>query len=814
MKLSYLAVYAASLLLFALTPGLSLAQNPEKQTILNVWGIRQNPDNKGQADVIREFELRNPDIRVRALSMGAGEMNPQKLMTAIVGGVPPDVIWQDRFSISDWAARGAFRSLDDLIERDRQTDPVNTPTPDQYYPSVWSEASYEGKTYGIPIGADNRVLYYNKEVFRRKAKELRAAGLDPDRAPRTWSETLAYSKVLTEMNPDGTLKVAGFLPNFGNSWLYMFGFQMNAQFLSPDGTKCTLNTPQTVAAVKFMKDGYDVVGGMEQADRFQSTFRGAENDPFLAGQVAMIINGDWVLSGYFRYKPNLDFGVAPAPVPDDRYYKRGDFKDEKDQFITWAGGSAYAIPRGSKKEDAAWKFIKWMTSLEARSLDMKSQQKFEQARGRRYIPGISAHIGANKVAIEKYASSTTSYDDAIKMHVQMMPFGRIRPATFAAQALWDNHVRSADRAIRGFATPEAALAEGDQAVQRVLDEVLNRDEYAEIDPLIPVYLSVGIVLISLIASILWIRSLKLKTMAKHEMRWGYIFISPWLFGFLVFTLGPMVASFFFSFTQYNVLTEARWVGSNNYALLFNEDRQLLMQAFFNIVYLAGVGIPLGLIAGLSIAMLLNQDIKGMRFYRTAFYLPSIVPGVASIILWLWILNTDPSRGIFNMFWSNTFSIWFGTQPPNWMGDAYWTKPALVLMGMWGAGSGMILWLAGLKGISKTLYEAASIDGATPTQQFGSITIPMLSPLIFFNLVMGLIGSVQLFDSVFIITRGQGAGPNDSLLVPVYHLFINAFTYFRMGYASALAWVIFAIILGITAIQFFLSKRWVYNEVSK
>ncbi len=814
MKLSNMALYAASLLACVLMPAFGMGQKASEQTVLNVWGIGQSPDDKGMADSIREFERRNPDIRVRALSMGAGEMNPQKLMTAIVGGVPPDVVRQDRFSISDWAARGAFRSLDDLIERDRELDPDQVATPEQYYPAVWSEASYEGKVYGIPLGADNRVLYINKDVFRRKANELRAAGLDPDRAPRTWSETLAYSKVLTEKNPDGTLKVAGFLPNYGNSWLYMFGFQMNAQFLSPDGTKCTLNSPEAIAAVQFMKDGYDVVGGMDQADRFQSTFKGAENDPFLAGQVAMVINGDWVLSGYFRYKPNLNFAVYPAPVPDDRFYQRGAFADEKDKFITWAGGFSYAIPRGAKHEEAAWKFIKWMTSLEGRLLDMTAQQKFEQARGRRYIPRIQGHKETNKRAIALFAGGTSNYDKAIQGHISMMDFARIRPATFAAQVLWDSHVRAADRAVRGLDTPEDALQEGQNAVQRVLDEELKKDDFPVVDPLIPLYLSLGFVAASVVGTVLWIRSKKLRPMAKHEMRWGYIFISPWLVGFLVFTLGPMVASFFFSFTQYNVLTEARWVGANNYAMLLNEDKQLLLKAFFNIVYLAGVGIPLGLVAGLSIALLLNQDIRGMRFYRTAFYLPSIVPAVASIILWLWILNTDPSRGIFNMLWSNTFSVWFGTQPPNWMGDAYWTKPALVLMGLWGAGSGMILWLAGLKGIPSTLYEAASIDGATPVQQFGGITLPMLSPLIFFNLVMGLIGSVQVFDSIFIITKGQGAGPDDSLMVPVYHLFINAFTYFRMGYASALAWLIFAVILAITAVQFFLSKRWVYSEAGK
>jgi ABC-type glycerol-3-phosphate transport system substrate-binding protein len=647
MKSFSLAASLAACLAALLLPGAAFGQQGEQKTILNVWGIGQSPDDKGLSDTIAEFEKRNPDIRVRPLSMGAGGMNPQKLMTAIVGGVPPDVVYQDRFTISDWAARGAFRSLDDLIERDKAKDPDFTPTPDQYYPAVWAEASYGGKVYGIPVAADNRVLYYNKSVFKRRAAALRAAGLDPDRPPRTWSETLAYSKALTEWNPDKTLKTAGFLPNFGNSWLYMFGFQMNAPFLSEDGNTCTMNNPGMVAAVQYMKDGYDLVGGMEQADRFQSTFRSAENDPFLAGQVAMIINGDWVLSGYFRYKPNLDFGVAPAPVPDDRFNQNGAFANEKDKFITWAGGFSYAIPRGAKHEEAAWRFIKWITSYTSRILEMSSQQKFEQARGRRFIPRIQGHIETNNEAIRRFAYGSSPYDDAIKGHIAMMPFARIRPATFAAQTLWNEHVRAADRAVRGFDTPEKALKDGQSAVQRVLDEYLKRDDFPVIDPLIPIYLTLGIVLLAGICGALWIRTMKLKSLAKHEMRWGFFFLSPWLFGFLVFTLGPMVASFFFSFTQYNVLTDARWVGVKNYSILFNEDKELLLRAFFNIVYLAGVGIPLGLVVGLAIAMLLNQEIRGMRFYRTAFYLPSIVPGVASIILWLWILNTDPSRGVFN-----------------------------------------------------------------------------------------------------------------------------------------------------------------------
>lgn len=801
----------AAILAFGFLGAVAQAQ-PKEKTTVTVWGLAISPDDKGTDDMVREFERRNPDIQVRLLGMGAGGMNPQKLMTAIVGGVPPDVVKQDRFTISDWASRNAFRSLDDLVARD-QGDPLS-PKREQYYSAVWEEASYERKLYAIPEAADNRVLYYNKRIFREKAKELRAAGLDPDRAPRTWSELLAYSKVLTEFKPNGRLKRAGFIPNWGNSWLYIYSFMMNGKFLSEDGRTCTLNTPENVAALKFMTEGYDILGGFQNADLFQTTFRGAENDAFLIGDVAMAINGDWVLSGYFRYRPDLDFGTAPAPSPDDRVNRVGAFKDETDPYITWVGGFSWAIPKGAKNEEAAWRFIKFITSFEGRKINLSGQQKFEQSRGRRFIPRTQAHIETNEWAAKTFATGDTPFDQAIRTHVSMMPFSRIRPATFAGQVLWDEHVRAADRGMRKLDEPEVALQAGQESVQRILDEVYNKDKYPEINLAVPMWLGVGVVLASIITGWWLIRRKRLGPLARHETRWGYLFISPWIIGFLVFTLGPMVASLFFSFTQYGVLTEARWVGAKNYVDLFQGDWNLLLKAFGNVVFLAVVGIPLGLVAGLAIAMLLNQDIKGMRFYRTAYYLPSIVPGVVTVILWMYILNADPSRGLINQLWQGTIQQWFAINPPGWLSEEVWAKPSLVLMGLWGAGGGMILWLAGLKGVPRTLYEAASIDGATPQQQFFTITIPQLSPLIFFNVVMGFIGSLQTFDSIYIITRGEGAGANDTLLVPVYHLFQNAFKYFRMGYASALAWLIFAMILAITGLQFWLSKRWVHYEVEK
>lgn len=783
------------------------------ERVLTVWGLAITPDEKGTDLIVRQFERENPGVRVRLMGMGAGGMNPQKLMTAIVGRTPPDVIRQDRFTISDWASRGAFQALTPLIERDRGQDP-RTPTPDQYYPAAWEEAKYGGEVYGIPIGADNRVLYYNTDVFAEEADELRAAGLDPTRPPRTWSEILAYSRVLTEFHPDGRLKRAGFIPNWGNSWLYMYAFQNNASFMSADGRTCTLYSEESEEALRFMLEGYEILGGYENALKFQSGFRGGENDPFAVGQVAMVINGDWVISSYARFSPRARFMTAPAPVPDDRYHRRGRFADEEDQFITWSGGFAYAIPKGAPNLELAWDFIKFISSYEGRLLNLQGQSELDRVRGRRFIPRIEAHMATNDYILANYAAGPSIYEQALRTHIGMMDVARMRPATFAAQKLWDEHVRAIEQAARGAEAPDEALKNGERRVQEILDEYNNKANYPQVNIVVPVAIAFGAVVLGLGA---WIGFLIKKgdgRVSRQETLAGYGFIGLWIFGFLAFTLGPMVSSVVFSFMQYDVLNPAHYVGLRNFQDIFGNDRELVTRAFLNVGYLAVVGIPLGLTTGLAIAMLLNTGVKGMRFYRTVYYLPSIAPGVAAVFLWIWILNPDNQRGLVNNFWNNTITQWFAVAPPGWLSVEPWARPALIVMGLWGAGGGMILWLAGLKGISSTLYEASEIDGATPWRQFLSVTLPQLSPLIFFNSVMAFIGVLQTFDNVYIITRGENMGPNDSLATPVYLLFINGFSYFRMGYASALAWVIFMIVVVVTFVQFKIAPRWVHYEVDK
>ncbi len=782
---------------------------------LVIWGVSIGADSKGQSAVIREFERRNPDVRVRILSMGAGQMDPQKLMTSIVGNVAPDVINQDRFTIADWASRGAFRSLDDLIERDKDKDPL-TPKFEDYYEAPWKEAMYDGKIYAIPTGADNRILYWNRKIFREQSAELTAAGLDPSRPPRTWPELLAYSKALTIRNSDGSLKRAGFIPNFGNAWLYMYSFQNNADFMTADGKKCTLYSPASEEALNFMKEGYELLGGYENAKSYESGFLGKENDAFITGKVAMKIDGDWILNDLSRYAPQLELGAAPPPVPEDRFNKVGRFKDEKDTFITWFGGFSLAVPRGARNVADGWEYIKFATSTEGRMIEYAAQRDWERRRGRTFIPRMLASRNANEQAFERFKPADKKFADALSMHIEMAPYGRVRPATFVGQTLWSEHVKAMEAALYGKATSKEALLAGQAAVQRELDAFYSKSNYPVIDLAIPTYIAIGVLVVALAIGGVWFSKLNLGRLAKNEAKWAYLFVAPWVIGFVVLTLGPMIASLFFSFTQYDVLNEARWVGLRNYQEMFTSDRTTVLKAFSNAAYLAMVGVPLGLATGLAVAMLLNVSTKGMRFYRTLFYMPAIVPVVASAVLWTWVLTPDPSKGLINSFWKETLTAWLSVPPPTWLQSADWAKNALILQGLWGAGSGMLLWLAGLKGVSTTLYEASGIDGATPRQQFWNVTFPMLTPIVFFNSVMGFIGAMQEFDRQYVMKPSKDGpiGPDDALLTPVYHLFRNGFAFFKMGYASSLAWLIFVVIMVLTFTQFRLQDRWVHYETDK
>jgi multiple sugar transport system permease protein len=226
---------------------------------------------------------------------------------------------------------------------------------------------------------------------------------------------------------------------------------------------------------------------------------------------------------------------------------------------------------------------------------------------------------------------------------------------------------------------------------------------------------------------------------------------------------------------------------------------IFWKSLTNTAFMA-VGVPLSVALGLAIALLLNANVCGQRVYRTVFYLPAIVPAVASFVLWFWVFN--PTRGLLNQV---LMAVGVAA-PPSWLQDPAWAKPSLIMLALWTVGSGMVIWLAGLKDIPVSLYEAASIDGANRLQQFSRVTLPLLTPYIFFNLVMGMIGVFQIFEAAFVMTDG---GPADSTLFYAYKLFNEAFRYLNMGTACAMAWILFLIVFTLTLVQLWLGKKWVH-----
>lgn len=293
----------------------------------------------------------------------------------------------------------------------------------------------------------------------------------------------------------------------------------------------------------------------------------------------------------------------------------------------------------------------------------------------------------------------------------------------------------------------------------------------------------------------------LSPLRRREEITGYLFASPIIVGLIALAAYPFLASVYYSFNDYNVIQPPYWTGLRNYHDLLSDP--LFWRSLANTAIYSAVSIPLGLVLGLGLAILLKQKLRSIGFFRALAYLPSVVPTVAGTILWLWILN--PQYGVVNNLLGG-----LGITGPDWLNDPVWTKPALIVMSLWGVGPTAIIFLAGLQDIPESLYEAAEIDGAGRLASFRHITLPLITPTLFFNLVLGIIGALQVFNQPYIFGNG-GGGPENSILFYVVYLYQTAFQNFQMGYASAMALILFVVILALTLVVMWSGKHWVYYE---
>ncbi|MAE63406.1 MAG: hypothetical protein CMJ18_03970 [Phycisphaeraceae bacterium] len=602
----------------------------------------------------------------------------------------------------------------------------------------------------------------------------------------------------------GALKTAAFLPLFGNSWLYMFGWMNGGRFMSEDGTRCTLDSDPIAGALQFMTDLYDAQGGVRVTSAFEAAVALGGMDPFLAGRVAMRIDGDGYLRAINTFIPDLAFGVAPAPIPQHR-------RDAGHEPTGWMGGWSFAIPATAHNKDGAWRLLRWLCSVEANEVMARFEATLARAQGRRHVAPLHPNRHVMQWLEQTYVTGnpTISQDtrEGYAVFVRLLSTSWFRPVTPVGQKLWMVHDRATDLAIRHLETPQAALRDGARQTQTALDRFLH-------PPTGPTVSWGWIIALYVVALVVILAALVLRQRRRLGGNWiaGYLCASPWLIGFIVFGGGPIVFSLVMSFCHYDVLNPARFVGLSNYLHLFGghvdpvtgarlPNDPLLLVSLGNTAFMI-VGVPLGIVAGLALAMLLNTRVRGQTIFRTIYYLPAIMPAVAGFVLWIWMF--DPVSGPLNQ----ALRLLGVSDPPHWLQDPAWAKPALILMGLWGAGGSMIIWLAGLKEIPESLYEAACIDGAGRVGQFRHVTLPLLTPYIFFNLIMGLIGVFQTFESAYVMTSG---GPADATLFYAYKLFNEAFRFLNLGVASAMAWVLFLAVLLVTLSQIWLSRKWVHYE---
>jgi multiple sugar transport system permease protein len=743
---------------------------PIRLTVLH-WGDQS--EDKIVDTLVTEYQRQHPRVQITRINGGADY--DSKLKTMMAAGTPPDLFYLQPESLADLASMKLIAPIDDRFAK----EPASWK--DDFFPIIIDGFKYDthtqrvgsGHLYGLPKDFTTAGFYVNVDLFNKAGVPIPYGGW-------TWDEFEADMKKIRALSQS---------PEFAGREIYGGNFEIwhatlrnilwtyGGDYFGPGGFRdIALDSPQCQAALQmicrtrfidktvFNATGIDKDGGQE----FFNGNIGCD------GPV-----GRWK-APFFKGITKFHWDMVPTPyqtAPASQIY-----------YTAWTMSSQTPHP------DECYQLMKFLCGREGQV--------------------ASAHLGLAVPSLKSvaYSADYLSPPDFPKANTQLfldaMKYARLQQLPREAEF---------ERIVEGHIAKSIQM---DQETPLQSADTIKKLWLAELDSPLRrrawpamrwnAILAVTISLISMVIGVLVWRARKerLGPIDRAQERAGWSFIAPWMIGFLALALGPMVVSLLLSFSRWSAMVpigEAESVGTANY-------HQILLDGSFYkslkvTLYFVILAVPIGQMAALGVAMLMNSNVRGIAIFRTIYFVPSVVSGAALSVMWLQIFNNK--YGIFNKLLGPLARL-LHTSPPDWFGvDAgRWAIPGFVIMGLWGVGSGMIIYLAGLKGISRSLYEAATIDGAGPLRQFWNVTLPMLSPLLFYNLVMGIIGSFQVFTQAYIMT---GAGPDDSTLFYVLNLYRQAFEFHNMGYASALAWILFFIILGLTLLVFTGSKKLVYYE---
>lgn len=754
--------------------------------------------------VLERFESENPDIKVKLETFPDYNQYHTKMLVQYAANVAPDVAMMDMPHFQALALRKALLPLNELMAK--------TPGFDikAYYKPIVDAHSLKGELFVLPRDiAPMGIIYYNKRLFKE-------AGLPYPDGTWTWDfkerpelkekDFLWVVRKLTKKDATGKATQYGYAPGwpqlFYDTLIYSSGLDVVDNPERP--TKVRYNDPGVVKVYEFINElSYKqriVPGQTEISSVLQSTTQ----QLFARQTVAMFQSGIWEVPNMRKtMKPGtkefFEWDIAPFPA-----YAGGDGHP-----YAPTGGSGYSVFSSTPYPEQSWRLVRFMAGpvamAEMAKAGIAQPAIRELALSDVWLPGPNTPLE------QQYPANRIITD-------QLVPYVKFAPTADYWPDVDSIIAPRRDSVFNNLMRPADALALGAQEGQSRMNALLREETLPAFSW--PLGIAVGVAIVgAILLAVYWPeRGIKYTFRERKENASAYKFLSPWLIGLAVFTLGPMVLSLLMSTMNWDMIRPAQWRGLENYKEMATEDPRFWVSLKVTILYTL-IATPLGVIAAFLLALLLNQKVRGVPLFRAMFYIPSIGSAVAIALVSRKLLS--PEDGLLNaILYSPMFKKAIGEplshlvgtpgDPVNWLSNPSTAMPSIVMLSLLGAGGSMIVLLAGLQGIPTFYYEAATLDGAGPFQRLKAITLPLLSPALFFSLITGFIGSFQIFTQVFIITGGPNGGPNNSLLVYMIALYSAAFQTLRMGYAAALAWILFLVIMIFTLIQFRMSK-WVYYE---